>query len=172
MTGVMLDAAGLRLRPTRPQDLAFVRGAEAAPENRDFVEQWSEAEHRACLEGDDCCHLTIEEADGTPVGYVILEGLTDPGGSVLLRRIVVSRKGAGIGRRAMQAIERFCFEDLRALRLWLEVYDDNPVACGLYRRDGFRVEGTGRSEDGRHGVLRMVLKRRDYCRRRAARPPG
>lgn len=167
MPEVVVSTPGLRLRSTRREDLSFVRAAEAAAENRGYVEQWSEADHSACVDADDCCHLLIEDDRESPIGYVILEGLRDPGRAMLLRRIVVVRKGEGIGRRAVKAIMRYCFETLGFRRLWLEVHDDNMSARTLYEHLGFRVESVAPSEDGRYTMVRMSVLDRDY---RASRP--
>lgn len=46
-------------------------------------------------------------------------------------------RGAGLGTRVLQAVERECIESgVRALHL--EVERDNPAAQALYRRQGFR----------------------------------
>lgn len=106
----VVGADGIRLRPTRPDDVAFVREVESAPDNRDHVEQWSAEEHLTALEADHTVHLIIENEDRDRVGYVVLEGLKSPDKAMLLRRIVVGRKREHIGDRAMTATERYCFD--------------------------------------------------------------
>ncbi|MGM0583545.1 MAG: GNAT family N-acetyltransferase [Pseudomonadota bacterium] len=157
MPGTVLTAPGLRLRPTRPEDVPFVREAEGAPENRAFVEQWSDAEHLASLRCGDSRHLIIETQDGRRAGYVVLEGLQDPGRALLLRRIVVTRKGEGIGNRAVEAVERFCFETLGFRRLWLEVHEANPAARRVYAERGFGEEPAGPAAEGEPAMVRMAI---------------
>ncbi|SDY71004.1 GNAT family N-acetyltransferase [Citreimonas salinaria] len=145
MTAVTLDASGLRLRSTDIADLTFVREAESAPENRAFVGQWTEAEHAACMDDADCRHLVIEDPrNGELLGYVVLQGLRDPSRAMLLRRLVVARKGRGAGPRAVEAVIRHCFDDCGLHRLWLEVREDNPAARRIYERFGFVTEGRQR----------------------------
>lgn len=167
-TDLVLHGYGLRLRDTRLEDIPFVRDAESAAENRDFIEQWSANRHAACLEDPDCAHLIIEDDREDPAGYVILQGLTDPDRAILLRRIVVTRKGEGLGSRALEAIERHCFESLGCLRLWLEVHDDNDGARELYAHHGFEVEDVQPGEEGEPGTVRMA---RTAAARRSEPPP-
>lgn len=152
----VVGADGIRLRPTRPDDVAFVREVESAPDNRDHVEQWSAEEHLTALEADHTVHLIIENEDRDRVGYVVLEGLKSPDKAMLLRRIVVGRKREHIGDRAMTATERYCFDHLGFRRLWLEVHDDNEPARGLYRRHGFR-------EVGQYRMVQMEMEDRQYA---------
>lgn len=151
-----VGARGVRLRPTRPADIPFVREVESAPDNREHVEQWSEEEHLTAVDADHAVHLTIEDENDDRVGYVVLEGLESDDRAILLRRIVVDRKGEGIGDRAMEATERYCFDELGFPRLWLEVHEDNEPALGLYRRHGFR-------EEGRYGMVQMAMEDREFA---------
>ena len=74
-------------------------------------------------------------------GYVLLQGLSNPNRSMLLRRLVVARKGMAAGPRAVEAVMRFCFEEMRFHRLWLDVREDNAPARRSYERFGFFTEG-------------------------------
>ncbi|UEX79364.1 GNAT family N-acetyltransferase [Sediminicurvatus halobius] len=138
-----LTIGGLTLRPTRPDDCAFVVGLERQPDNARHVEQWSEAEHRASLQRPGTAHWILERPDG-PVGYALLEDVDDPNGSILLRRIVIAGKGRGDGRTGVRLVLRYCFEVARCHRVWLNVALDNRRAEGLYRRLGFVEEGIAR----------------------------
>ncbi|XKE47486.1 GNAT family N-acetyltransferase [Halomonas organivorans] len=153
----MLEAADLRLRPTLPGDIVFVCRAESAPDNRRHIETWSRTDHLACIDREDCSHLIIEDQRGEPVGYVILQGLASQEREMLLRRIVITRKGQGIGRRAVEAVIRLCFDTLGFRRLWLEVDADNTGARRLYERLGFRVERVRRSDAASVAMVRMAL---------------
>jgi D-alanine-D-alanine ligase len=157
-----LGAGGVRLRPTALEDLEFVRNAESAEENRSYIEQWTAQEHRAAIAAADTRHLIIEDTEGRPAGYVILQGLDDPAHALLLRRIVVTRKGQGIGGRAVDAVAGYCFDVLGFRRLWLEVDADNVSARHLYEHHGFATAG-------RHTMVRMALDEADY--RPRSRPP-
>ncbi|MBB3192121.1 GNAT family N-acetyltransferase [Halomonas cerina] len=168
----VLEAPGVHLRPTQPSDFAFVCTAESAPENRRNIELWSRADHLACIDREDCSHLIIEDDEAEPVGYVILQGLTSAERDMLLRRIVITRKGEGIGRRAVEAIIRLCFDTLGFRRLWLEVHADNTSARQLYERLGFRVETVHQSDTAPSAMVRMALLAGDHQSETPPEPPA
>lgn len=132
----------MRIRRTEPADIEAVRQLEAEPDNRQWVYQWSEAQHAAALnEGDTGGHWILED-EGALVGYCILKGLENPFGTVELMRIVIGPKGRGLGRRALEAVMTRVFGELKARRLWLDVVSTNSRAIGLYESLGFTYEGT------------------------------
>jgi RimJ/RimL family protein N-acetyltransferase len=57
-------------------------------------------------------------------------------------RIVVTDKGKGYGRAAVDAIKRYTFDTLSAHRLWLDVKEHNTRARAVYEKEDFRYEGT------------------------------
>lgn len=142
-TDAVLEAGSVRLRPTGPADCDFVVAVERHPDNRKHVEHWSAAQHRASLERPGAAHWIVED-DGHPVGYVLLEDTDDPNGSILLRRIAVIGKGRGYGRTALLLAARYCFDELRCHRLWLNVAAENTRAGALYESLGFVQEGVAR----------------------------
>jgi RimJ/RimL family protein N-acetyltransferase len=131
----------ISLRPTQITDLDFVLEAEQNNENSPYVGQWTRQEHASALHEPDLAHLIIETADKKPVGYTILAGLCSPGRAIEFRRIVITEKGQGFGRQAVQLIKKFAFEEQRAHRLWLDVRDHNLLAQQLYASEGFVREG-------------------------------
>lgn len=157
-----LAAEAVALRPTGGEDLAFVLGAEGHQENRRWVGQWTRERHQAALADGDTAHMILErQADGEPVGYVILLGLTDPGGSIDLKRLVVAEKGSGYGKTALRLVQRFAFEGLGVHRLWFGVKEHNARARRLYDSEGFVVEGVLREclrEGGGYESLVVMSK--------------
>jgi diamine N-acetyltransferase len=130
------------LRPTTPADLGFVLEAESAAENRPFVLQWSREQHLAALSSPACAHRIVQDAlSGEIVGYVILFGLDDTNRRIEFRRVVVTAKGRGYGRAAVNMVKKFAFEELAAHRLWLDVKEFNQRARRLYECEGFTREG-------------------------------
>ena len=88
-------------------------------------------------------------------------GLTEPGGSIALKRLVVTEKGFGYGRTALRLIERFAFEEIGAHRLWFGVKEHNPRARRLYGDEGYVVEGILREclrQDGGYESLVVMSK--------------
>lgn len=130
------------LRKTEVTDLDNVLNAESHPENSIYVYQWSFNEHKMSLSDLNMLHYVICNENNEFYGYVILDNLQDISSSVNLRRLVVTKKGMGIGRIVLQKIQKIAFEELKIHRLWLDVFVDNHRAYELYKKVGFRLEGT------------------------------
>jgi diamine N-acetyltransferase len=153
------------LRRTEESDLDYVLSAEHSSENRVYVTQWPRERHLAVLTDPDIAHLIVE-ADKR-VGYVILAGLQDPNETIELRRIVITEKGLGYGKAAMQQVKQQAFEKYQANRLWLDVKEHNHRAQALYKSAGFILEGTLRQclkiENGHYeSLLIMSILREEY----------
>ena len=149
----------ISLRLTTVEDLDFVIRAEQAEQNSGTIGMWTWAEHKAAIESADMAHFIIERDTGTtqvspfldtpqairaphPVGYLILQDITDAHGNLQIRRIVVTEKGQGYGRQSLKLIKKLGFETYGAYRLWLDVKSYNSRAQHLYESEGFVVEGT------------------------------
>lgn len=155
----ILTRAGcrIRLRRTESADLDWVLAAEADPENRPYVTQWTRREHESALDDRDTSHRIVETlADARAVGYVILAGLSSAGEAVELRRIVITDKGRGYGRETLRLIKTIALDGLRTRRLWLDVRTNNPKAKRLYETEGFVVEST--TQDG---LIILSIRRED-----------
>lgn len=113
---------------------------ERDPGNAPFIAPWTEERHAAGLDDPDLRHLIVEAGDN-PVGFVLLAGLQDENRSVEFRRIVITEKGVGYGWAAVELVKRYCFRDLGANRLWLDVIETNQRARSLYASAGFQEEG-------------------------------
>lgn len=46
-----------------------------------------------------------------------------------------------MGRESLRLVEKYCFEEVRFHRLWLDVFEDNFRAIQLYKLQGFMQEG-------------------------------
>lgn len=156
----MLAGRRLLLRPTADAEIDFVVDLERHSENADYIEQWSHGAHRSCIRSAGCTHWVIEELHaGEPVGFVVLEGHSDPNDCLLLRRLVIARKGRGFGKEAVALLTGYCFEVLAFHRLWLTVLKGNEPARRLYRRLGFVTEGVSRDsvKEGDHYLSMYVM---------------
>ncbi len=145
----------INLRPTRPADLKFVLAAERHPDNAPYVNQWSLQQHEDAIAFENSAHFIVEKSNiatdsagqsihsqsAQSIGYVILIGLHNPHRSLLLKRIVILSKGKGFGRKTLQWIKAFTFEQMSYHRLELEVFSNNKRAQYLYRSEGFIDEG-------------------------------
>jgi diamine N-acetyltransferase len=172
----------LRLRPTLLSDLDFVLSVERDPLNLPFITPWERPQHETAVRIPDLRHFIIEAAGVAgagdslhAAGFVILQGLRNPHGSVELKRLVLQPKGLGLGRRCVRLLKRMAFEDLGAHRFWLDVKSLNTRALALYASEGFVEEGrlresvrvTAAGADGYDSLVVMSLMDREYQARTA-----
>ncbi|MGD0369337.1 MAG: GNAT family N-acetyltransferase, partial [Acidobacteriaceae bacterium] len=118
----------MRLRPARAEDIPSIMAMERVPEYRTFVGNWTEDEHRARLASADCRYFVAESGSGELAGFAILRGLASPHRSVRLQRIVVANADRGVGKIMLRGILDYVFQELRAHRLWLDVFETNTRA--------------------------------------------
>lgn len=132
----------IALRPTASDDLEFVLTAEADPDAERWIMADAREVHAAVIDAAHEEHLVIVGGDTQLFGFIMLAGLDDVNAALEVRRIVVTRRGEGIGRAALRlAVER-CFAVHNAHRVWLDVSPDNGRAKRSYRAVGFVYEGT------------------------------
>lgn len=91
-----------------------------------------------CEEPDNFYPLTAADADG-PVGHLIMRYTNKAKTIIRLGFIIVddSRRGMGYGKRMIQMAVRYAFDLLRAEKITLGVFDNNPSAYYCYRAAGF-----------------------------------
>ena len=174
----MLETKRLVIAEAVEADIEWIIAQESDEENRKFVWIGTREEHRAEIA--DPAHLLLvflEKGDGEKVGYALVR-LDFKSERFELRRIVVSRKGEGYGREAMEALMRHTFETLKFNRFWLDVYPDNAVGIALYESLGLHREGVLRqnykSERGYLDQIIYSMLKEEYARRALERavPPS
>ena len=131
---------GFASRPTHVEDLDWVLRLEAAEREAGWIRGSTREQHRAWFGDPDVVHVTFEH-DGTPVGFMILRGLLNPDRAVELKRVIIESKGQGHGRAALRWARHFAFAQHGAHRLWLDTYEHNVRAQGLYESEGYTREG-------------------------------
>lgn len=151
----------INLEETTIKDLDFIISIEK--DNSAFVFPNTFEEHLDQLENEDIKYLSLRTENNKLVGFVILAGLKNANRSIEFRRIVISEKSKGYGRKALQLVKTYCFEQLNAHRLWLDVLESNTRARKLYCSEGFVEEGVLRdsilvSGDYENLVLMSILK--------------
>lgn len=131
-----------RIRKATEDDIFFIRTLEMDPANV-FVHSWDEATHLACLADPAFHYLIAEDLEGTQLGYAILLDNTPANDlrRVEWRRIIVARRGDGIGKAFMQAVLDYFFTVHKAEVVWLDVYEKNDRARHVYSKLGFREVG-------------------------------
>jgi RimJ/RimL family protein N-acetyltransferase len=150
-------------------DMPFIMATERLPGYDAVVGRWDEAHHCDAL-GDPAHAYFIGFADGEPLGFAILRGWASPEQVTLLKRIAVTRLGAGVGRLMLAKLVDAVFEQTDAWRFWLGVFPENTRAQRAYRAVGFLPEGVARGSAFFGGVhrdeLTMAIIRPDWERRR------
>jgi len=140
MSIVLMEMDGLLFCATNPDQLDVICSIER--ENREFVFQWTRERHMEAIKCEDEMHISIIDAAANElIGYILLAGISGEDRSLEFRRMAVAVKGKGYGRAGVRFIKKFCFEELKYHRLWLDVYTDNQRAIELYRSEGFVQEG-------------------------------
>ena len=152
----------VRLRPTMSSDLDFVISVEQDPTNRPFITPWDRTQHEGAIRFPDFRHFIVEAGEAYPsAGFVILQGCRNPHRSIELKRIVLVRKGEGIGRACLRLLAQMAFRDLHAHRFWLDVKARNLRAQRLYLSEGFVEEGrlreSVRTDDGYDSLVVMSM---------------
>ncbi len=131
----------ISLRRTDESELIAIEAMEKAAGNSQWINAYSLAQHRELITDKNVCYLTILDCE-TPCGFFLL---VKSGESIEFRRIVVTKKGQGIGQLAIRKMEQYCRTELAATRIWLDVYESNDRARHIYEKLGYefqrRVEG-------------------------------
>lgn len=157
----------MQLRHGSFQDIPAIADLERLPAYRSFVGNWSIEEHHEKMAGSDCRYLIAEPESGEIAGFAILRGLASPHRSIRLQRIVVAQPEQGVGRFLLTGILDYVFRELKAHRLWLDVFETNLRAQHVYENLGFRREGVLREailRDGEfHTQVLMSILDREYA---------
>ena len=167
----------IRLRPTMLSDLDFVISVEQDPANRPYITPWDRTQHEGAVRFPDFRHFIVEAGpDYASTGFVILQGCRNPHRSVELKRIVLQRKGQGLGRACVRLLTQMAFRDLGAHRFWLDFKSLNTRAEALYRSEGFVEEGRLRdsvkTDGGYDSLIVMSMLEAEYQAVREAREKG
>lgn len=140
MKNVLMEMDGLLFCFTRPEYLDLIVSIEK--NNSEFVYIWPKERHMEAINRVDEMHISVIDAYTNEfIGYIILAGIGGEDRSLEFRRMAVAVKGKGYGRTGVRFIKKYCFEELKYHRLWLDVFTDNENAIGLYRSEGFVPEG-------------------------------
>lgn len=144
----------LKLRPYKPKD------AEAIAswiKDETALRKWSSDRYGAypitaedinykylecngdCEEPDNFYPMTAVDANG-PAGHLILRYTNAAKTVIRLGFIIVddSKRGMGYGKRMIQMAIRYAFDMLKAEKITLGVFDNNPSAYHCYKAAGFR----------------------------------
>ena len=140
--GILAEGPRLRLRRAEESDLPYIMKLEFAPENLKFIVPFEEAfHHKIITEGKASLDIIVERPDGTPVGYILMNGLLTEAKEAEWTHFIMGEKGKGYGHEAMKLIKALTFRELGFHRAWLDCKDYNARALHLYQSEGMVREG-------------------------------
>jgi diamine N-acetyltransferase len=128
------------LRNTVPEDCLLIEQAEIHPDNSPFVGHWSFNDHIDSLNDPDHLRITLLDTDGVFCGFVILRGMSSYSENIEIKRIVVTRKGEGIGRETLELLISLAFGKYNTRHVFLGTKPENKRAIHLYTSVGFIPE--------------------------------
>lgn len=96
----------------------------------------------------------IPETGGRMIGRIVLADIEDEWKAEIWRIYIADTalRGRGLGKEAMLAMMKYCFEELNLKRLYLDHYTGNPASF-LYQSLGFKYEGVLRDNCRKNGRL-------------------
>lgn len=150
----MLSDGVISLEATRPDEIPAIMRMESGEDAAQYVTQFSAERHERDLRDPGIVYKSVFDDRGELIGFIILVLDPEPS-SVELRRIVVTAKGRGYGRRTMMLAEHVCRDEIGRRRIWLDVFEFNTRAQRVYEHCGYRQFGTG-EQDGK--PLRLYEK--------------
>ena len=127
----------VRLRRSDPADLAFITSHERHPDNRDFIGQWTDAEHLAAIGGEGKREHWIIERDGAAAGFLIAYDCRFLDAGFYVKRLVVADKERGTGSEALRQFNERAFKMPGTSCVWLIVRNFNARAQHVYGKMGF-----------------------------------
>lgn len=94
------------------------------------------------------------ESGDRMIGRIVLADIEDEWKAEVWRIYIADTglRGRGLGREAMLAMMKYCFEELKLKRLYLDHYTGNPASF-LYQSLGFKYEGVLRDNCRKNGRL-------------------
>lgn len=154
----MIKTERLEFYRASEKDIDTIISIEEDKENRDYVWTGTYEEHLNEINDPGHLLLLINEKDRDKlVGYALI--VFDFKSNIFeLRRIVITKKGIGYGKEAMEAIISYAFERTDTNRFWLDVYPDNIIGIKLYEGLDLHKEGLLRqSYKSERGYLDQII---------------
>jgi diamine N-acetyltransferase len=155
------------IRTGTETNIPQITAIEALPQFRTYIGSWPEEQHRKTIADPDAQYLVAVENDPDQIeGFAILMGLLSEHRSIELKRIAVRTTNHGLGKKLLHAATAIAFNEHRAHRLWLDVFETNTRAQHVYEAFGFKRDGILREavyRDGSfHSLILMSLLESEY----------
>jgi ribosomal protein S18 acetylase RimI-like enzyme len=103
---------------------------------REFICPYSIERQIEEFEKKEMIYLNIN-LNSKPIGFVLLK-LEDDERSIEFRRIVIVKRGKGIGQKVLNKIESYCLNKLKRSRIWLDVFSFNKIGIHIYEKQGYQ----------------------------------
>ena len=126
----------IRLRETFEDEVPSLCKLDQQPHACDYIIATPESTHRGNLADKSIIYLTIVDQNEEMAGYFIL--VREPEHSIEFRRILIEASRRGIGQTAITLMEDYCWNELDASRIWLDVFEDNSRGIHIYEKMGYR----------------------------------
>ena len=124
------------LGDTTREQLPRIHAMEQGHNTAGFIVPYSIEKHRREFDRDSVFYKSVYDAHGEHVGFVILV-LDADGTSLEFRRVVISRKGQGFGKRVVALIDAVAAVEFGCRRLWLAVFADILIGRHIYEAGGY-----------------------------------
>ena len=174
-----IETEHLMIRPSRWEDLDTFYEWELLPEvtkffsirdnqsKEDVVRKYvadsddpKARQFTICLKAGTPSAQGAQGAPNTPesgdrmIGRIVLSDIEDEWKAEVWRIYIADTglRGRGLGKEAMLAMMKYCFEELNLKRLYLDHYTGNPASF-LYQSLGFKYEGVLRDNCRKNGRL-------------------
>lgn len=123
----------------------------------DFLQQWAgdALPYPITIEAFNALpHCFRIEAEGNFIGMI--QKIREEGNNVHIGRFIInpSLTGKGLGTEAMRLFISMLFEEECVHSISLNVFDDNPIAKGLYTKLGFEVVATIEGERKKYKMVK------------------
>jgi len=123
----------------------------------DFLQQWAGDALPYPLTMEELnalSHCFRIEVEGSFIGMI--QQIRVEGSNVHIGRFLInpSLTGKGLGTSAMQLFIAMLFENKRVHSISLNVFDDNPIAKGLYTKLGFEVVAIVEGERKKYKMMK------------------
>jgi RimJ/RimL family protein N-acetyltransferase len=129
----------LRLRTANIHDYDFIDAAERDEDTKEWVNNWSPGSRIEKFGDNNFFQTIIESTENNeikPIGFIdFRDMLSDT--QVELKRIAITEKGKGYGKKAMYLSQKFAFDVLGRNKLYLGTKDHNVRAQHVYHSTGF-----------------------------------
>ncbi|MCL1859128.1 MAG: GNAT family N-acetyltransferase [Oscillospiraceae bacterium] len=137
-TEVMTSYDNLRLRTANIDDYDFIDIAERDKDSTDWVGNWPLGLRIEKFGDNNFFQAIVETDEKYSVGFIDFRDMLHDT-QVELKRIVITEKGKGYGKKAMYLSQKFAFEVLNKEKLYLGTKDENLRAQHVYHSTGFTL---------------------------------